>query len=359
MLKTSKMIREGMVAMKLSLRQQRILATIVETYIRTGEPVGSKVLSQMLDFTASPATVRSDMAWLFDMGYLEQPHTSAGRVPSHLGYREYIDSLMTCRPLSEDEKNEINSLFNVRDPDPDKLLEDAADALSDYTGCATVTSAITPKTVRVKRVELIAAGSGTVVILIIATNGVIRNKVVRIDFKVTAELMDFFSKFANSRFAGRSIETITADYIGSVTVTLGEYSRIFTPLLIGIYELCKEINDGQYYVSGGNKLLDYSELSQLARDLLSLLDRRDQLQQLFNPGGGHDFKILIGKENSSMELSGSSVVVSHYEIGGQQAGTVGLIGPVRLDYAKIIPHLDYFAKTLGELLAETYKLDGE
>lgn len=344
--------------MELSLRQQRILAAIVEIYIKTGEPVGSKLLSQMLDFTASPATVRSDMAWLFEMGYLEQPHTSAGRVPSHLGYREYIDSLMTFRPLSEEEKNEINSLFNVRDPDPDKLLEDAADALSDYTGCATVTSSITPRSVRVKRVEFIAAGSGAVVILVIATNGVIRNKVVRIDFKVTAELMDFFSKFANARFTGRSIETITADYISSATVTLGEYSRIFTPLLLGIFEICKEINDGQYYVSGSNKLLDYSELAQLARDLLAMLDRREQLQQLFNLANS-DFKILIGKENSSMELAGSSVVMTHYEIEGQRAGTVGLIGPVRLNYAKIIPHLDYFAKTLGELLAETYKLDGE
>lgn len=337
-------------------RQQRILAAVIENFIRTGEPVGSKLLSGQLEFQVSPATIRSEMAWLFDMGYLEQPHTSAGRVPSHLGYREYIDSLMTCKPLTEQERNEINSLFNVRDPDPDKLLEDAAEALSAYTNCATVTSSITPRTVSVKRVELIAAGTGTVVIMIIATNGVIRNKVCRVGFKVTPELLEFFGKFANSRLVGRSLDTITSDYVSSVSVTLGEYSRVFTPLLISIYDLCKEINDGRYYLSGSAKLLEYMELSQLVHDLLIMLGDREKLQRLFDKDI-KDFKVLIGKENSSRELSGASLVATSYDIAGECAGTVGLIGPVRLDYARLIPHLEYFAKKLGEVLSETYELD--
>lgn len=337
-------------------RQQRILAAVIENFIKTGEPVGSKLLSSQLEFQVSPATIRSEMAWLFEMGYLEQPHTSAGRVPSHLGYREYIDSYMTCKPLTEQEKNEINSLFNVRDPDPDKLLEDAAEALSDYTNCATVTSSITPKSVAVRQLELIAAGSETVVILIIASNGVIRNKVCRVDFKVTSELLEFFRKFANSRLVGRSIDSITSDYLSSVSITLGEYSRVFTPLLVTIYELCREINEGQFYLGGSTKLLEYSELSQLVHDLLLMLANRERLQRLFG-AGSKDFKILIGKENSSMELSSASVVATHYNIAGDRAGAVGLIGPVRLDYAKIIPHLEYFAEKLGEVLSEAYELD--
>lgn len=341
--------------MKLSERKQKILAAIVETFIRTGEPVGSKLLAEQMNLNVSPATIRSDMAWLFDMGYLEQPHTSAGRVPSHLGYREYIDSLMQCKALTKEEKDEIDSLFNVKNPDPDKLLEDAADALSEWTRCATVTSSITARTVCVKRIELIAAGINTVVILVITTSGIIRNKVCRVDFTVTQELVDFFYKFINSRLAGRSIETISASFISSVSTTLGEYSRIFNPILIAIFELCREIGDGQYYFSGGTKLLDYGELSSLARDMLKLLEQRDQLQNLFGPGNREDFRILIGKENAPMELSGSAVVVTHYDVAGEPAGTVGLIGPVRLDYAKIIPHLNYFAKTLGELLSETFE----
>jgi len=340
--------------MGLSERKQKILVAIVETFIHTGEPVGSKLLAQQLDLNVSPATIRADMAWLFEMGYLEQPHTSAGRVPSHLGYREYIDTLMQCKPLTKEEKDEIDSLFNVKNPDPDRLLEDAAGALSEFTGCATVTTSIPSSTVRVKRIELIAVAANTVVILLITTSGAIRNKVCRVDFTITPELVDFFHKFINSRLAGRSIETISASYISSISVTLGEYSRIFTSILVAIFELCKEINDGQYYLSGSTKLLEYGELSPLARDLMKLLENREHLQSLFGPGR-RDFKIIIGKENINMELSGASVVVTHYDVGGEPAGSVGLIGPVRLDYARIIPHLNYFAKTLGELLSETYE----
>ena len=116
--------------MKLDIRKLKVLTAIVETYIETGEPVGSKTVARKLDFQVSSATIRNDMAALFDMGLLEQPHTSAGRVPSHLGYRIYVDQLMHCQPLSEEEQREIDALFNVRDPDPDRLLEDAAEALS-------------------------------------------------------------------------------------------------------------------------------------------------------------------------------------------------------------------------------------
>lgn len=340
----------------LSQRQRKILAAIVENFIQTGEPVGSKLLSQQLDISVSPATIRSDMANLFELGYLEQPHTSAGRIPSHLGYREYIDSLMVCEPLTQEERDQIDSLFNVKNPDPDKLLEDAADALAEYTGCTGVTSSISAKDVRVKRIELISAGVNTVVILLIASNGVIKNKVCRVDFTVTPELVEFFTKFVNSRLAGRSIESISATYISSVSVTLGEYSRIFTPLLVGIFELCKEVSDGQYYIGGGSKLLEYQELDRMARDLLVMLESQERLHRLFGLDSG-DFKILIGKENTTMELVGSSLVVTNYSIGGEKAGTVGIIGPIRLDYAKIIPHLNYFAETLGKLLSETLEAE--
>lgn len=338
----------------MSQRQKAILAAIVEIYSKTGEPVSSKLLTQHLSFPVSSATIRSEMAWLFEMGYLEQPHTSAGRVPSHLGYREYIDTLMTCQPLTQEERDEIDSLFNVRNADPDRVLEDAASALSEYTGTAAVTSSIIPATVRVKRVELIAAGAHTVVILLITSAGAIKNKVCRVNFLVTPELLEFFNKFANSRLEGRSITSISSSYISSVALTLGEYSSVFNDILIGIYELCREITDGQYYVSGGTKLLEQEEAVRAARDLLELLSKRDQLQAMFDVDSP-DFKIRIGKENAFVELSGSSLVATPYNVGGERAGSVGLIGPVRLNYARIIPHLEYFAKTLGDLLSETYE----
>ncbi|MBC8584007.1 heat-inducible transcriptional repressor HrcA [Youxingia wuxianensis] len=340
--------------MKLDPRKLQILTAIVETYIDTGEPVGSKTLSAKLGFQVSPATIRNDMAALFDMGLLEQPHTSAGRVPSHLGYRIYVDQLMHCKPLSEEEKSEIDALFNVRDPDPDKLLEDAAAALADYTNCATISTTITPKTVLVKRVEIIPVSVRTVLILIIATNGVIKSKVCRVDFNVNMDIVNFINNFANGRLAGKSLNDISQWYINSIAVTLGDYSRLFTPLLAAIYELCKEINDGQFYTSGAENLLSYRELGEIAHELLVTMSNREELLGVIASKQDAVF-ITIGKENSRSELSDTSVVVTKYKIGEQNSGAIGVIGPIRMDYAKLIPHLEYFSRTLGRLLAETFE----
>ena len=250
--------------MKLDIRKLKVLTAIVETYIETGEPVGSKTVARKLDFQVSSATIRNDMAALFDMGLLEQPHTSAGRVPSHLGYRIYVDQLMHCQPLSEEEQREIDALFNVRDPDPDRLLEDAAEALADYTKCATVSTTITPKTVQVKRVEIVPAGARTVVVLVIATNGVIKNKVCRVDFGLTTEIVEFLNQFCNGRLVGKSVSDISQWYINSIAVTLGDYSTLFVPVLATVYELCREINEGQFYTSGSVNLLGYKAVSELA-----------------------------------------------------------------------------------------------
>jgi len=340
--------------MKLDIRKLKILTAIVETYIDTGEPVSSKILAQQLGFSVSSATIRNDMAALFEMGLLEKPHTSAGRVPSHLGYRVYVDQLMHCKPLSEEERREIDALFNVRDPDPDKLLEDAAQALADYTNCATVSTTITPKTVLVKRVEIVPAGTRTVVVLVIATNGVIKNKVCRVDFRVTGEIVEFLNQFANGRLVGRSVNDISQWYINSISVTLGDYSQLFIPVLATIYELCREINDGQFYTSGGANLLNYKELADIARDLLSAMANREQLLGVIGSKSDAVF-ITIGKENNQSELTDTSVVVTKYRIGEQNSGAIGVIGPVRMDYAKLIPHLEYFSQTLGKLLAETFE----
>ena len=343
--------------MKLDIRKLKVLTAIVETYIETGEPVSSKMLTQQLGFSVSSATIRNDMAALFEMGLLEQPHTSAGRVPSHLGYRVYVDQLMHCKPLSEQERREIDALFNVRDPDPDKLREDAAPALADYTNCATISTTITPKTVQVKRIEIVPAGARTVVVLVIASNGVIKNKVCRVDFRVNDKVVEFLNQFANGRLVGKPVSEISQWFINSIAVTLENYSEVFTPILVTIYELCREINEGQFFTSGEANLLGYKELGDIARDLLLTMNNREELLGVIASKQDAVF-ITIGKENNRSELADTSVVVTKYQIGKQNSGAIGVIGPVRMDYAKLIPHLEYFSQTLGRLLAETFEQEG-
>ena len=197
--------------MRFDERKMKILSAIVETYIRTGEPVGSKTLSEMPGIGVSPATVRNEMASLFSMGLLEQPHTSAGRIPSHLGYRIYVDRLMKEEPLTEKERDEIDALFNVGDPDPDRLLQDAAEALAEYTDCATVAMTTTPSYVTVEHIDIVPADKSTVVLLVIASNGVVKSKVCRLSFCVNAGIIDFFKKFANSKFSGHTLEEISTE----------------------------------------------------------------------------------------------------------------------------------------------------
>ncbi|MEG2371999.1 MAG: heat-inducible transcriptional repressor HrcA [Hydrogenoanaerobacterium sp.] len=344
--------------MELDNRKLQILAAIVERYILTGEPVGSKTLAQMLEFQVSPATIRNEMSALFGLGLLEQPHTSSGRIPSHLGYRVYINRLMHCKPLTEDERDEIDALFNVKDPDPDRLLEDAAGALAEYTNLAAISTTITPKHVTVRRIELVPIDRRTLVLLVVASNGVIKNKVTRVDFNLTKELLEFFNKFANDRFIGRSMDEISMIYLSSVAVALGEYSRMFTPLLGGLYELCRSINDGQYFTRGESNLLEYKEFGLVAHDLLTTLATRSKISDIV-PFQKEGIKISIGKENALAEFTDSSVIVATYNIGNDSCGAIGLIGPVRMDYQKMIPHLEYFAKTLGKLLSDTLENEDE
>ncbi|MBR5485307.1 MAG: heat-inducible transcription repressor HrcA [Oscillospiraceae bacterium] len=340
--------------MDLDERKQKILSAIVEQFIRTGEPVGSKKIAEMMNFKVSPATIRNDMAVLFDRGLLEQPHTSAGRVPSHLGYRVYINNLMRCIPMSQQEQAEIDSVFNVMNPDPDKLMADAAKTLAEMTGCVSITSTFTPKTVFVSRVELIPATDRTVVILVIASNGVIKNKVCRVMFRVNAQICEFFTSFVNDRLQGRSLNEISMWYLNSISVDLGEYSALFNPLLASVYELCKEINDGQFYIEGQTNLLAYPELADTVSDLLLMFTDKEKVLSAL-PSGEQDMIISIGKENHKMELADSSVMLARYSIGGNRCGVVGLIGPIRLNYAKLVPNIAYFAQLLGTLLSDTFE----
>ena len=340
--------------MRFDDRKKRILSAIIETYIETGEPVGSKTLSEMPEICVSPATVRNEMAALFAMGLLEQPHTSAGRIPSHLGYRIYLDDLMQTKPLTEDERDGIDALFNVGDPDPDRLLQDAAEALAEHTGCATVAMTTTPSYVTVQHIDIVPADRHTVVLLIIASNGVVKSKVCRLNFQVNTGIADFFKKFSNDRFVGHTLKEISAEYVKAVAVQLGEYSEVFSPLIVAIYELCKEVYDGQYYLGGEEKLLTYNEYSDRALEIMKLLSRRNELSPVLgnNPSG---VTVFIGKENSLSELSGSSLLVARFSIGENDCGTIGLIGPVRMDYSRLIPQLEYFAGKLGTLLSMTYQ----
>ena len=344
---------------ELDARKRRILSAVVDSYTRTGEPVGSKLISEMLGGQFSSATIRNDMAVLFDMGLLEQPHTSAGRIPSHLGYRVYLNQLMPPEPLTTREKREIEALFNRRNPDPNRLLEDAAKALAGYTNYAVVSTTLAKQSAAVRRIEMIPASRRTAVILLMTTDGMVRSRVCRVDFNLTPKIIEFFQNFANGILAGKGLNDITASYLNSMAFSLGdEYGDIFAPVLTTIFELCRECSDGRVYRSGTSNLLEYEELRNVANLLFRAIASDSSLIELLNRSG-EGTQVIVGKENPRSEFADSSIVFCKYRIGEDSTGAIGLIGPVRMDYARLLPHLEYFAQMLGQLLGDTLNDEDE
>lgn len=338
--------------MSIDGRKLRVLAAITRTYLSTGEPVGSKSVTQLLSEEVSPATIRNDMASLFELGLLEQPHTSAGRIPSHHGLRMYLDKVMEITPLTPQEQQDIDAFFNTRNPDPESIMEEATKVLAEYTNCATISTTVYRHSAYVQKIELIPARAQTVVILFIASNGMIKSKVCRVAFDLLPRVVDFFTDYANTRFVGKSINEITADYINSIAVPLGEYTTLFMPLFTAIYDICRETSQGKIYQSGASNLLEYSELRNMANHVFRILNSHDEMMSLMDKEQS-PITIAIGRENTHLELNAATVMIARYKIGEDSFGAIGLIGSVRMDYAKIIPHLEYFAKILGESINNT------
>lgn len=207
-----------------------------------------------------------------------------------------------------------------------------------------------------RQLNLIGVGSRTVVILLVASNGIIKNKVCRVDFNVTQELLTFFNSFAAGRLVGMSINDLAEGYLSAASVALGEYAQVFNSILSAIFDLCREVSGGQYYQSGASNLLAYDELRQGARDVFQLLQNRAAVWEMIFSQQKEPLQIRVGRENPSQELADFSLMVCRYNIDKDNTGAIGILGPVRMDYARLVPHLEYFAQTLGKLLADT--MDG-
>ncbi len=346
--------------MELDARKQKVLCAIIESYIETGEPVGSRTLAEHFGMSVSSATLRNEMAALSDMGYLEQPHTSAGRVPSHLGFRFYIDRLMNKKPLTEDEKQSIDELFRDAEPNPSAILEEAGQVLASKTGCAAISTTPTTLGGGTAHIELVPTGRKLYLLLFLTSAGVVKHKVCRIEFEVSSEAVSRFVRMINDRIESVAVEEITPAFIQTLAASMGEYALSFSPIIFALYELAREACSGELIVEGQNNLLLYSELVTAARDLLGFLSREDELLNLLSHGsaplalGGNSMNVLLGKELKMSELSDIGIIVTRYRFGKDAGGAIGVLGPARIDYAKIIPYIEYLALGLGRLLNDTF-----
>ncbi len=332
-------------------RKRKILAAVVENYVRTGDPVGSKTLMGELDFSVSSATIRNDMADLSAMGYLEQPHTSAGRVPTNLGYRYYIDNLMRGFELDEDEGRLIAKSVSSGRGDTEQLLEKAGEVLARLTNCAAITTMPKGERATVRRAEIVPVGQRTAMIILLTSSGTIKSKACRSDFPITATTLDRFYNVCAENFLNKPLESISTAMLQTMVASLGENALEMSSFCVALADLANDALHTDVLLEGQANLFNHRELTADIVDLMEFLRRGDPIAKIVDTDKSR-VDVKIGTENEYRQLKNSSVIVSHYDINGNRSGALGLIGPTRLDYARLIAYIKFVTGIVGSVLSE-------
>ena len=304
--------------MELSERKEKILAAVVEQYIKTGEPVGSKALLDSLDMSVSSATVRNEMADLGYLGLLDQPHTSAGRVPTGEGYRYYVDNLVP-------------------------------EALAYLTQCAAVMTTPSGENTKIKRVELVPISPHTAMIVLLASNGILRSKLFRLDSAIDTTICETFYNVAQAMLIGVLVSSLTPAYLQSIAARLGMESLAMFPMLSAVAELSQSAAQPHVFLSGQSNLLHHREYAGRAYELLEFLSRGTPLRTLADSMKG-ELEIRIGRENGFVQLDNSSVILARYTVGEDSSGSIGIIGPTRMDYRRLVPGLKYISQCISKTM---------
>lgn len=338
--------------MELTERKKQILRAIVDSYIRTAEPVGSRTISQLPGMDFSPATIRNEMADLTSMGLLEQPHTSAGRVPSAAGYRLYVDELMQNYRLSMDETKTINQAMEVKMQEVDKMISQVGKLVSKMTDLPAYAVAARSSQRTVKRFDLILAETGSFILVVMLSDNQVQNKLIRLPLDVSQEDLRLLSAVLNASLTELTADEITPELLAKVTRSAAGAASLVPVIVDYTVELLKKTHS-EVYMTGQAKLLGQPEYHDVekAQEVLTSLDE-DVISNLPATLSSGTTQILVGPENVAKELKDSSVVITKFDIGDGMQGMIGVVGPTRMDYAKITARLSYFAENLGRMFAK-------
>ncbi len=338
--------------MDIATRKKQILSAVIESYIATGEPIGSKALEKMEGFNVSSATIRNELADLTNSGFLKQPHTSAGRVPTQMGYRFYVDNLMEVKPLNEKVQAYIYHRLRSASDGPENILSTASNLISELTNMASIATTPTGQGARVHRIKFVQTGRFTSMVVLITSAGMVKSRLFRCDFDITPEMLNVFDRALNERLQGQPLDTINQPFIQTFAASFGELALLMPDMLMAVMEACKEASGMNVYVSGATKLLYLTETDLISsRNVLEFLSKDSNIEKIIEnvPDGTNTY---IGTENIPVQLKQNSFAVSRYKIHGQAAGALGVITPIRTDYGKLISVLEYTADCVGELISE-------
>ena len=341
--------------MELDERKTKILQAIIKNYLETGEPVGSRTISKYTDLNLSSATIRNEMADLEELGFIVQPHTSAGRIPSDKGYRFYVDAMMLEH---EKEVEQLKDVLPENEEKLDHMLMQAAKLMAVNTNYATMVTAPRSSKNVLKFLQLSRMDASHILAVIVIEGNVIKNTVIDVAESLNDETMLKLNILLNTHLNGLSVEEINLGLITALKQQAGMYGPIIEEVIDAVAETIKEDEDLEIYTSGANNIFKYPELSdnQKASDLINAFEEKQLLTQLIDDTdseGRNEIKVYIGEESPIQTMKDCSIVTANYEFGDGMRGMIGIIGPKRMDYDKVVGTI----KTIKSQLDTMYKKD--
>lgn len=336
-------------------RKRRILQAIIDDYIDTAEPIGSRTIARKHELGLSSATIRNEMADLEEMGYLAQPHTSAGRVPSDKGYRLYVDKLMQVKELNLDEIENIRSAMETHINELSQIIRQASAALSKFTRYTSMAMSPQAKCSTIKAVQVVPIERGKAMIIVVTNAGVVRNSLAKIPDTVSPAILIVISNVLNSILNGLSIKGVDANVIIKIQNEINISDELLMPILDGIGDCINQIDNPEVYIEGTTNIFNHPEFRDVvkARDFMNILDEKTNLYKLlFESIESGGIIIRIGEENDMSEIKDCSLITASYNIGDTFTGTIGIIGPTRMEYPRVISSMKYVRRLINEELCK-------
>ncbi|MCB5186896.1 heat-inducible transcriptional repressor HrcA [Methylobacillus caricis] len=338
----------------LDKRAQVLLKTLIDHYISDGQPVGSRTLSLASGLDLSPATIRNIMSELEDHGFIASPHTSAGRIPTQRGYRLFVDSLLTVQPL---QSQEIRRLQNeLSSPDPQELINAAAELLSNLTRFAGLVMIPKRQSIAFRHLEFLPLSEKRILVIIVTADGTVQNRIIMAEKPYTSSELTQASNFFNQNYAGSTFEQVKQKLHEELQEMQSDMTRLMAAALEASSKTANNSKEGMV-IAGERNLLDVHDLStnvSSLRKLFEIFERRTSLMQLLdNSQRAEGVQIFIGGESGYLPLDECSMITAPYEANGQTVGTLGVIGPTRMAYERVIPIVDITAKLLSNALSNS------
>ena len=337
-------------------RKKAILRAVTDDYITTAEPVGSRTIARKYGLGVSSATIRNEMADLEDEGYLEQPHASAGRIPSDKGYRFYVDSLMTGRDLSGVDEERIRAEYEKRRDGVRALIKIAARMLGDISQCAAVVVGPAVKSAEIRHIQLIPISTDTVLVLVVTNSGLVEHRMLSIEHTMHASDLERISRILNNRLRGSTLAQMRGAALREIQAELSAYAAFLDQMFELLFSAMHSSDDERVYVDGLMQLLAQPEFKDVgrARPVLEFLESGDMVLRALAAAGSRGLGstvVSIGSENAMDELQSASVVSAPYGVAGRVVGAIAVVGPTRLDYSTVTALVGYMADGLSDILA--------